>query len=167
MLYGLASQYYGITSLHPFQLAGSEKAIQGIDSIIIQPTGRGKSLCYQLVALQSKKMVFIFTPTVALMYDQVQQLRARGITANALGDEWDGIDDLLGHKYGEPHLVYLTAEYLYGPSGDCSRRAKLLQTLVEDGKVSLIAIDEAHLLFDWEHFRYRNKYKMFINRIGY
>lgn len=153
MLYGLASRYYEITSLHPFQLASVEKAIQGTDSIIIQPTGKGKSLCYQLVALQSKKMVFVFTPTVALMYDQVQQLRAKGIAARALGDEGESIDDLLSYQCGEPLLVYLTAEYMFGPSGECSRRAKMLQTLASDGKVSLIAIDEAHLLFDWQHFR--------------
>ena len=57
-------------------------------------------------------------------------------------------------------LVYLTAEYIYGPSGECSTRAQLLKQLVGEGRVSLIALialDEAHLLFEWEHFRYANR----------
>ena len=85
MLYGLASRFYGITMLWPFQLEAATAALRDRDSIIVQPTGCGKSLCYQLVSLHSKKMVSVFKPTVALMYDQVRQLQNRGIPTIALG----------------------------------------------------------------------------------
>ena len=159
MLYGLASRFYGITMLRPFQLeaAAAATALCDRDSIIVQPTGCGKSLCYQLVSLQSKKIVFVFTPTVALIHDQVRQLKNREIPAIALGDDDNSLHMLIGQLPGDPMVVYLTAEYIYGPSGECSTRAQLLKQLVGEGRVSLIALDEAHLLFEWEHFRYANR----------
>lgn len=85
MVYGLASKHFGITNLFPFQLEAISTAVSGCDSLVIQPTGKGKSLCYQLVALQQRKLVFVFVPTLALMYDQVLHLNAKGIPAVALG----------------------------------------------------------------------------------
>ena len=120
-------------------------------TLVIQPTGKGKSLCYQLVALQSKKQVFVFTPTIALMHDQAKQLQSIGISAVVLGDAGGTIDDLRCYP-SQPLIVYLTPEYIFGPSS--ARRLVILKELAENGKISLIAIDEAHLLFEWEHFRY-------------
>jgi superfamily II DNA helicase RecQ len=151
LLYGLASKNYGITSPYPFQLEAAEKAIRSCNTLVIQPTGKGKSLCYQLVALQSKKQVFVFTPTIALMHDQAKQLQSRGISAIVLGDAGGTIDDLCCYP-SQPLIVYLTPEYIFGPSS--ARRLVVLKELAESGKISLIAIDEAHLLFEWEHFRY-------------
>lgn len=165
MLYGLASRFYGITMLRPFQLEAATTALHDRDSIIVQPTGCGKSLCYQLVSLQSKKIVFVFTPTIALIYDQVRQLQNRGIPALALGDDDHSLHMLISQLPGEPMVVYLTAEYIYGPSGECCTRAELLKQLVGEGRVSLIALDEAHLLFEWEHFRYKNRRPVFISLI--
>jgi len=168
MLYGLASRFYGITMLRPFQLEAATAALHDRDSIIVQPTGCGKSLCYQLVSLQSKKnlMVFVFTPTVALMYDQVRQLQSRGIPAIALGDDYNSLQLLAAQTLGEPMVVYLTAEYMYGPSGEHCARVTLLQQLIEEGRVSLIALDEAHLLFEWEHFRYANPGPLSVSLIN-
>lgn len=149
--YGLASENYGITSPLPFQLEAAENAIRSCNTLVIQPTGKGKSLCYQLVALQSKKQVFVFTPTIALMHDQTKQLQSRGISAVVLGDTGGSIDDLCCFP-SQPLIVYLTPEYIFGPSS--ARRLVLLKELAESRKISLIAIDEAHLLFEWEHFRY-------------
>lgn len=151
MVYGLASKYFGITNLFPFQLEAVSTALSGCDSLVIQPTGKGKSLCYQLVALQQKKLVLVFTPTLALMYDQVLHLSDKGIPAIALGSDGYSIDSL--SKYTGACIVYLTAEHIYGPSGECNRRLKLLQQLADEGRVGLIALDEAHLLFEWDHFR--------------
>lgn len=151
MVYGLASKHFGITNLFPFQLGAVSTAISGRDSLVIQPTGKGKSLCYQLVALQQKKLVFVFVPTLALMYDQVSHLQAKGIAAAALGSDSDSIDSL--SRYTEACVVYLTAEHIYGPSGECSRRLELLQHLADEGRVGLIALDEAHLQLEWENFR--------------
>lgn len=151
MIYGLASKHFGITNLHPFQLQAVSTAISGHDSLVIQSTGKGKSLCYQLVALQRKQLVFVFVPTLALMYDQVLHLQAKGVAAAALGSEGDSIDTL--SNYTGACVVYLTAKHVYGPSGECNRRLGLLQQLADEGRIALIVIDEAHLLLEWEHFR--------------
>ena len=71
LLFGLASRFFGIRSLYEYQSKAAKAALVGKDAIVVQPTGRGKSICYQLVALQAKKIAFVFTPTLALMYDQV------------------------------------------------------------------------------------------------
>ena len=148
LLYGIASQRYGITSLHSFQIEAAENAIFGNNTLVIQPTGSGKSLCYQLVALQTKQVVLVFTPTIALMQDQVQQLRSNDIPAMVLGDG-ETMETLLSND--QPLVVYLTPEYIFGSS--CTRRLSILKRLAENQRLALVAVDEAHLLFEWEHFR--------------
>lgn len=152
MLYGLASKHFGISKLHPFQAESVLKAISGHDTLIVQPTGKGKSLCYQLVTLLQRKIAFVFTPTLALMYDQVMRLQERGISSVALGSDGDRVDSL--HDSTGGVVVYLTAEYIYSPSKECERRLAVMKQLVDEGRVCLIALDEAHLIFEWEHFRY-------------
>lgn len=151
LLYGLASKKYGISSPHPFQLEVAEKALYCCNAIVIQPTGKGKSLCYQLVALQSKKTVLVFTPTIALMQDQAKQLDLKGIPSTVLGDKGESIDTLCSLP-AQSLVAYLTPEYVFGPSS--GRRLQMMKEMVESNKISLIAIDEAHLLFEWDHFRY-------------
>jgi len=152
LVYGLASKHFGISNLYPFQLRAVSTTVSGRDSLVIQPTGKGKSLCYQLMALQQKKLAVVFVPTLALMYDQVLHLQAKGIAAAALGNDSDSIDSL--SSYTGACVVYLTAEHIYGPSGECNRRLNLLQQLADEGRIGVIALDEAHLLLEWEHFRY-------------
>ena len=152
LLYGLASKYFCITKLHDFQLKAASKAIDDLDSLVIQPTGKGKSLCYQLVALQQKKIVFVFVPTLSLMYDQVTHLQAKNIPAIAFGSG-DSDMDILTTSTGTV-VVYLTAECIFGPSSQCRKRLLMMQELVKSNRVCLIALDEAHLLVEWENFRY-------------
>ena len=155
LLYGLASRYYGISNLQEFQKEAAKAAIFGKDCIVVQPTGSGKSICYQLIALLSKKLAIVFTPTVALMYDQVQQLRSRGITAVVLDSDYIFLHLAMEHdNSNEAVVVFLTAEHIFGPLEECKKQLKKLEELVENGRVSVIALDEAHLLFQWSHFRY-------------
>ena len=128
LLYGIASQRYGITSLHSFQIEAAENAIFGDNTLVIQPTGSGKSLCYQLVALQTKQLVLVFTPTIALMQDQVQQLRSNEIPAIVLGDG-ETMEMLLSND--QPLIVYLTPEYIFGSS---SQRLSILKRLADNKK---------------------------------
>lgn len=95
---------------------------------------------------------FVFIPTLALMYDQVSQLQAKGIPTTALGSDGDRIDSLT--TCAGAYIMYLTAEHIYGPAGESNRRLELLQQLADNGRVGLIALDEAHLLLEWENFRY-------------
>lgn len=112
-------------------------------------------MCYQLVALQSKKLAFLFTPTIALMYDQVKQLKNKGIAATVLDNEYNLLH--LANEYSRGNqalVVYLTAEHVYGQSSECGKRADKMEELARKGIISVIALDEAHLVFQWKHFRY-------------
>ena len=94
MIFGLASKHFGITNIHPFQLGAVSAAISGRDSLVIQPTGKGKSLCYQLVTVHKKQLVLVFVPTLALMYDQTLNLSTKGIAAITLGSNGESTDVL-------------------------------------------------------------------------
>ena len=83
------------------------------------------------------------------MHDQAKQLQLRGISAVVLGDAGMSIDDLCCYP-SQLLIVYLTPEYIFGPSS--APRLVVLKELAENRKISLIAIDEAHLLFEWDHF---------------
>ena len=151
IFYGLASKMYGITSPHPFQMGVVEKAIRHCNTIVVQPTGKGKSLCYQVVALQTKKNC----PSLH-SYDCPDARSSKatgneGVPAVVLGDSGQSLDTL-SSVHSQAVIAYLTPEYIYGPS--LSRRWPLLNDFAESGKISLIAINEAHLLFEWDHFRY-------------
>lgn len=94
-----------------------------------------------------EKAGFVFTPTVALMQDQAKSMLSKGVDAVVMGDA----DVTLEELSPKSMIVYLSPEYIYGPS--CMQRVRILKKLVQDGFVSLFAIDEAHLMFEWEHFR--------------
>ena len=97
-----------------------------------------------------KQQVLVFTPTIALMQDQVKQLQSKDIPAIVLGDNGESMEDLLLYN-NQPLIAYLTPEYIYGSSS--TQRLHILKQLAENKQLALIAIDEAHLLFEWEHFR--------------
>ena len=80
------------------------------------------------------------------MHDQAKQLQLRGILAIVLGEAGGSIDDLCCYPL-QPLIVYLTPEYIFDPSS--AQKLVLLKELAGNGKISLIAIDEAHLLFAW------------------
>ena len=146
LFYGLASKHFGISNLYPFHLQAVSTTVSGRDGLVIQATGKGKSLCYQLVALQQKKLAFVFVPTLALMYDQVLHLQAKGIAAAALCNDSDSIDSLSSSTGA--CVVYLTAEHIYGPTAcECNRQLNLLQQLADEGRIDVIALDEAQLDF--------------------
>ena len=158
LLYGLASRFYGISQLHKHQKEAVMASLRGRDCIIVQPTGHGKSLCYQLIALQSKKLAFVFTHTIALMYDQVQQLQSKGIASTVLDSEHNLIHlaaEFLHDDISQPSsmVVYLTAEHIYGELEECKKRAQKMEDLAKKGFIAVIAIDEVHLIFQWSHFR--------------
>ena len=136
--------YYGYDEFRPLQKDIIMNAIGGGDSLVLMPTGGGKSLCFQMAALMMNGMAVVVSPLISLMKDQVEGLRMNGIAAEALNssnDEGYNRDIINRCMDGKVKMLYISPERLVGG----------VLTILQNVHVSLFAIDEAHCISGWGH----------------
>jgi len=139
-------QYFPqITTLYPYQEDVINKVLVGKNSLCIVPTGGGKSLIFQLAALQLPGTTIVISPLKALMDEQVMELKDKGIDAISINSDvsFEEQRELLRSlKDKKPKIIYISPERLF----NYFFRAALISSGI---KVDLIAIDEAHCISQW------------------
>lgn len=139
----ILQRYWRHSQFRPLQEDIIRSVLEGRDTFALLPTGGGKSVCFQVPGLLREGVCLVITPLIALMKDQVGQLKAKGIQALAIysGMSRQEIDVYLDNcVHGQVKFLYVSPERL---------RTELFQARVRRMKVSLVAVDEAHCISQW------------------
>jgi len=144
-MFDLLKQYFGYDEFLPLQEEIITSVLNREDSLVLMPTGGGKSLCYQLPALRLDGLTLVVSPLIALMKDQVDALRSNGIPAAFINSSLPFAELLRVQEQavqGDLKILYVAPERLALPA---------FQSLLARLKVSLVAVDEAHCISVWGH----------------
>jgi ATP-dependent DNA helicase RecQ len=149
-------EVFGYDEFRPLQEEIINNVLQKKDSLVVMPTGGGKSLCYQLPALLVDGLTVVVSPLISLMKDQVAQLQQLGVPAvflnsSLLPDEYE--QTLARVVNGQVKLLYVAPETLL--------KTRIL-ALLSNLKVDCLAIDEAHCISEWGH-DFRPEYRQLVD----
>ena len=139
----ILKQYWGFDDFRAQQREIIQETLDGRDVLALLPTGGGKSICFQVPALCMDGICVVVSPLIALMKDQVENLKKKGINAVSphAGLHYSQIDTILDNcVYGDVKFLYLSPERL---------RTEIVQVRLQKMKVNLLAVDEAHCVSQW------------------
>ncbi len=137
-------KYFGYDSFRPLQEDVINALMDSKDVLLLMPTGGGKSICFQLPALLKEGITLVISPLIALMKDQVDALRANGIEAAFLNSSLHSDSErqvIENCRSGITKLLYISPE----------KAVTIKDSFINELKISMIAIDEAHCVSTWGH----------------
>eukprot|EP00112_Aurelia_sp_Birch-Aquarium-sp1_P013370 Seg2836.3 transcript_id=Seg2836.3/GoldUCD/mRNA.D3Y31 product="ATP-dependent DNA helicase Q-like 3" protein_id=Seg2836.3/GoldUCD/D3Y31 len=148
---GYAKKYFDIDQLREFQIEAISSWSRGSDTLIVQSTSSGKSICFQLPALlQPNKTVLVVIPTTALAEDQVSKMKKHGIDAILVGATSNKESyERLFEGLVPPQVVVMTPEKLFGTDSSMGVLDQVLNMHAKSKAISLVAIDEVHMIHQW------------------